>query len=173
MRKERRDGLVINDKVIITEDKKQSSILLSRIFQAIAILIGCFAFLSSFLEAIPLTDRAFDVISVELLCAACVFALCLWRKYDKIKLLIGCLGYLASLAWQLKSLKNGFYHLENIVLNRVDDYYGYLSTQFMVDYGAMERDSFLLMVMILIPVVALLTIAVVRSRFALWSSILL
>jgi protein-glutamine gamma-glutamyltransferase len=169
MRKERRDGLVINDRVIITEDKKKSSMIL--MFQAVAVLIGCFAFRSSFIEAIPLTERIFDIIFLELLWAACVFALCLWRKYDRSKILIGCLGYLAFLAWQLKSLMNGFYHLENTVLKRIDDYYGYLSTQFMVDYGTVERDSFLLMVMILIPVVSLLTIAVVRNRFVIWASI--
>ncbi len=171
MRKERRDGLVINNRVIITEDKKKSSMI--QIFQAVAVLIGCFAFRSSFMEAVPLTERTFDIIFLELLWAACVFALCLWRKYDKSKLLIGGLCYLAFLTWQLKSLKNGFYQLENIILKRVDDYYGYLSTQFMVDYSTVERDSFLLMVMILIPVVALLTIAIVRNRFVVWASILL
>ncbi|MDF2511712.1 MAG: hypothetical protein K0S04_1578 [Herbinix sp.] len=173
MRRERRDGLKINDKVIIIEDRKQDNVLLSRIFQAVVILIGCFAFRSSFLEAIPLTDSIFDIILLELLVVAWVFTLSLWRRYDKIKLLIGCLGYLAFLAWQFRALKNGFYYLENIILKRIADYYGYLSTQFLVDYSTVDRDSKLLMVMILIPVITVLIIAVVRNRFVIWASLLL
>jgi transglutaminase-like putative cysteine protease len=173
MRRERRDGLKINDKVIITEDRKQESVLLSQIFQAAVILIGCFAFRSSFLEVIPLTDSILDIILLELLVIAWIFTLSLWRKYDKIKLLIGCLGYLAFLAWQLRALKNGFYHLENIMLKRIADYYGYLSTQFLVDYSTVDMDSKLLMVMILIPVITVLIIAVVRNRLVIWASLLL
>ncbi len=173
MRRERRDGLLINDKVIITEDKKQSSDLLTRVFQAVVILLGCYAFRGSFLEAIPLTDHIMPLISLELLFAACIFAFSLWREYNKIKFLIGGLSYLAFLVWQLKSLRNGFYYLENIVLKRIGDYYGTMSTQFTVNRFSVERDSFLLMLMIMIPVIFLLTIAVVRNRFVAGAGLLL
>ncbi|HHV09846.1 MAG TPA: transglutaminase domain-containing protein [Clostridiales bacterium] len=173
MRRERRDGLTINEKAVITEDKKQDNILSVRIFQAAAILVGCFAFCASFLEAIPLTRRTGEVILLGLLCAGCVFVLCLWKEHDKNKLLAGTLGYLVVLAWQLKALKNGFYYLENIILRRVEEYYGYLTAQYTVNYGTLERDSFLLMVMILVPVVSLLVIAVVRNRFAALAGLLL
>lgn len=165
MRKERRDGLLINDKVIITEDKKQSSDFLAKVFQAVVILLGCYAFRGSFLEAIPLTGRIMSLIYLELLFSASIFASILWQEYNKIKFLIGGLGYLAILVWQLKSLRNGFYYLENIVLKRVGEYYGTMSTQFTVDRFSVERDSFLLMLMIMIFFISLLTFAVVRNRF--------
>lgn len=173
MRKERRDGLLINDKVIITEDKKQSSDLLSKIFQVVVILLGCYAFRGSFLEAIPLTDHVILLIPLELFFAACIFVFSLWQEYNKSKFLLGGLGYLAFLVWQLNSLRNGFYYLENIVLKRIGEYYGTMSTQFTVNRLSVERDSFLLMLMIMIPVIFLLTIAVVRNRFVAGAGLML
>lgn len=166
MKKERKDGLFLDNKVYITDEKKPGLPIQSRIVQLIAILIGSWGSIGVLMESIAIPANIFIVDIAILFCVVILFALCLVPGLDLVKLFFGFLFYGLFLFSRLHPLQNGFYILENQVLVRMEEYYEFQTAEFIADYTTAGIDCTLLLIMIVIPVVMLLTVAVVRNRLA-------
>lgn len=174
MNKEQRDGLFMDNSVFMIDEKKPGFPIWSRVIQFLAILIGSWSSISILMDSIPIPAKVLYVDLAILICACIMFALCLIPSFDAVKMFFGILFYVLFFFSRLPKLANGFYILENAVLDRFSSYYDYRSgIVFIADYSTDKADSTLLMIMITIPIVTLLTIAIVRGRLTNFTSIIL
>lgn len=173
MNKERRDGLFMDNSILITDIKKSGFSIQTRLFQCLAILIGSWSSLSILLESIPIPAKVSAIYLTIVLCAAVVFILCLVPSYNAVKLFFGVLFYSLFIISRFPALRNGFYITENVVIDRLEQYYDVRINSYIADYESGIADSTLLMIMIAIPVVTMLSIAIVRGRFINITSIIL
>ncbi len=173
MGKDIQDGLTIDNTIYIIDEKKPGFPISSRIIQFLAILIGGWSSISVFLESLELPVNMFQINYAILVCAGIVFALCLVPSYDIVKLFFGVLFYGLFFYSRLPVLKNAFFILENHFIDRIAHYYNYNSSHFVANWDTATPDTTLLVIMILIPVISLLAVAIVRSRFVNLSSLIL
>lgn len=173
MSKEQRDGLFMDSSVFIIDEKKPGFPVRSRIIQIVAILIGSWSSVSILLEDFPAPVVILHVNLAILICAGIMFALCLIPSYDVVKIFFGVLFYGLFFWSRFPKLQNGFYIMENIAIDRLSDYYEFASEHFVADYSRQTADTTLLVIMIALPIVTLLTVAVVRGHFANATSIVL
>lgn len=173
MSKDIQDGLIIDNSIYIIDEKKPGFPISSRIIQYLAIIIGGWSSISIFLESLGLSVNIFQINYAILVCAGIVFALCLVPSYDIVKLFFGVLFYGLFFYSRLPALENAFYILENHIIDRIAIYYNYRGSHFVANWDTAIPDTTLLVIMILIPVITLLTVAIVRSRFVNLSSLFL
>jgi transglutaminase-like putative cysteine protease len=165
MSKRIRDGVVMDPSVFIIDEKKPGFPVLARIFQFLAIMIGSWSSISVLLECLAVPANKPHINLAVFIITVLVFALCLHPTYDVVKLFFGALFYVLFFYSRMPRLKNGFYIIENLVINRLTSYYGYPSLRFKANNSAATTDTTLLMIMVLIPMVTLLTVAIVRSKY--------
>ncbi len=164
MSKEYQDGLSM-DRSFYMEKGKQSSFQLSaRIIQFITIILGGWVFVSVLRECLNLSLNMLLIYPAILIISGAFIALSLYPALDLVKLFFSLLFYGLFFFSRLDKIKNGFYILENLILDRLADYYSYESLQFKADYIYETADTTLLLIMIIIPVIALITIAIIRNR---------
>lgn len=173
MSKKLRDGIVFSHTIFIIDEKKPGLPIQTRIIQLIAVLLGCWGSVGTLLETIAIPADLLTVYLAVLICALLVYGLCLIPSYDLVKLFFGFLCYGLFVLSRLKVLENAFYILENKIIDRLSDYYGTGYFQYIAEYETAVRDSTLLAVLVVIPLVAVFTIAIVRSRLAGIAGILL
>ena len=173
MNRSLQDGLVIDNTVFIIDEKKAGYPISARIFQFLAIIIGSWSMVSVFLESISIPVNVIHINMTILITTGIMFALCLIPGYDVVKQFFGALFYILFAYSRFSRLQNGFYIVENLVLDKTSSYYGYQILQYKADYSVALEDATLLMIMILIPIVSLLTVAIVRNRYVSLSSLIL
>ncbi|HWT77025.1 MAG TPA: transglutaminase-like domain-containing protein [Mobilitalea sp.] len=173
MKRERKDGLYMDNSIFMIDEKKPGFPIQTRIIQMIAILIGSWGSIGVLMESIPVPADYLKVNIAIFLCAALIYTLCLIPAMDLVKLFFGLLFYGLFIYSRFPHLQNAFYLLENAVLDRLEAYYEFQTSRYMADYTAAAPDSTLLLIMIVIPIVTLMTIAVMRSRLAGIAGILL
>ena len=173
MKKGQRDGLFINNSVIIIDEKKQGFPILNRIIQLVTILIGSWGSFGVLLDCMQLPVNLQTLQMATLISIALVFSLCLIQNLDLVKLFFGTLIYALFFINRLPAIKNGFYLLENSVIDRLEAYYGLETQHYIANNITASADSTILVVMIIIPLVTLFTVAIVRNRFVAITSVLL
>jgi hypothetical protein len=173
MRQRSQDGVIIDNSVIMIDEKKQGFPVSARVLQFLAIIIGSWSSISVFLESLTLPATVFHINAAVLMVTIILFALCLHPTYDLVKLFFVVIFYALFFYSRLPRILNAFYILENQVINRMSSYYGYNNLQYSADYTTAAKDTTLLVIMILIPVVALLSVAIVRSRHINLTSLIL
>lgn len=171
--KERKDGLFMDSTIYMIDEKKQGFPIQSRVIQFLVILIGNWGFFGVLLGNLNSPASYLKVNLAIFLCAGFVFTLCLIPTLDLVKLFFGFLFYGLFLYSRLPALQNGFYILENQVIDRLAAYYSFPSDLYLADYTAAITDSTLLFIIILIPVVSLFTIAIVRNHLTTISVVVL
>lgn len=164
MKKEYRDGLYLDNKIMLSDTKKKIFPVQTRLFQTLAILIGSWSTLSVFLDCIPLPAKVSSIHIAFTLCFVFAYILCLIPSYTLVKLFFCFLFYTLFFASRFKAIQNGFYILENTVIMQLEQYYQTELPRFVADKEAAVNDTTLLMIMIAIPLVSLLTVAIVRGR---------
>jgi Transglutaminase-like enzymes, putative cysteine proteases len=162
--KECQDGLSIDRSFYMENVKRGSFQLSARIIQFFAILIGGWVFVSVLKESLNISINTLIIYPAILIATGILFALCLYPAMDLVKLFFSLLFYGLFFFSRLDKIMNGFYILENLVLDRMAEYYNYASLQFKADYISETADTTLLIIMIMLPVMALLTIAIIRNR---------
>lgn len=172
MKKLLQDGLKINQTVRLIEDKNKNAQIMPKVIQFIMILIGAFCFTSGLREGFGMVVIIMDVILAIFLCSGFVFLLCNIPAFHMLKVFFGILIYGFYLYFNLPSLRNGFYIVENLVIDRISDYYGYNLPHFIADHELAVEHTTLLLITILIPVIALLTVGIAKSRFLTLGSII-
>ena len=166
MSKERKDGLFIDNMVYMIDEKKPGFPIQYRFIQMVAILIGGWGSIGVLLDSIPIPISYYKVYLAIILSAGIIFGLCLIPSLNIVKLFFGLLFYGLFLFSRLEELKNGFYISENVVFMRLSNYYGFPSVTYVADYTRGEKDCTLLVIMIVIPLITLITVAIVRNRLS-------
>lgn len=173
MSKEQRDGLFMDSSVLIIDEKKPGFPIQSRIIQLLAILIGSWSFVSILLEDLPATVHILRLYMAILICVGIMFALCLIPAYDAVKIFFCLLIYVLFFISRFPRLQNGFFIMENIAIDRLTTYYEFYTPYYIADYTKEMADTTFLIIMITLPVVTLLTVSVVKGRFANITSIIM
>ncbi len=173
MSKQKKDGLYMESAVYMTDEQKPGFPIQARVVQFLAILIGSWCFIGVFNYSIGLPVKQLFVDVAILLSAIITFILCVFPGMNLVKLFFGGGIYGLYLYSELDSLKNGFYILENNLLKRLSGYYGFDTIQYIAKYDTAGEDCTRLLIMIAIPLVACLSVAIVRNKVALLAGILL
>jgi protein-glutamine gamma-glutamyltransferase len=157
------DGIIMDNTILIIDEKKSGFPLSTRIFQFLVIAIGSWGGISMLIDSIGLPSTASQINGAILVFSALFYALCLHPSYGLVKLFFSVLCYGLFLYSRLTRLLNGFYIVENQVLRHISSYYGTTPIKFKADYSMQEADTSLLLIMILIPTIGLLSLAVIRN----------
>jgi transglutaminase-like putative cysteine protease len=173
MNKGSQDGLIMDNSFFIIDEKRAGFPLSARIFQFIAIFIGSWSSVMVLIESLSIPVNVLQINLALMIFTGIAFALCLFPSYDLVKLFFGVLFYGLFFYSRFRGIQNGFYILENLVIDRLASYYNYQTGYFMADYTTVERDTTLLVMMVLIPIVAFVATAVVRNRYVSLSSLIL
>ena len=159
------DGVILDNTVYIKDERKAGFPIVGRVFQYLAITIGCWSIISLLREGFMIPANPMYINIAILITAVVTFALCLYPSLDGVKLFFGGAFFGLFLWSRLPALKNGFYIIENLVIHQLSQYYGFKSFEYKANYSTAGEDTTLLAIMFLIPIVALLTVAIVRSRY--------
>lgn len=163
MKNKIKDGILLDSRITIIDERKKGNMILLRLLQLMVIVTGGWSFASILIETFQI-PVLFLAINVTLMVASVVlFIMYLFPYYDVVKIFFVALFYSMFFYSRLPRLKNGFYILENLVIEELASYYGYHTLKYKADYTSASLDTTILVIMILIPVVALLGCAVVRS----------
>ncbi len=167
------DGVYMDNSVYIVDEKKQTTPLSIRVLQMLFILFGTWSAVSMLIEAVGVPCNTLNVNLSVLIFSAIFFGLFLIPSNDLVKLFFGILFYGLFVYSRGERLLNAFYILENLTLRLIDSYYQVESVRFVADYTAQEADTTLFMILIVIPVAAILALAVMRNRLVFLCGILL
>lgn len=165
MKQKVKDGIFLDNIFYISEEKKEGFPYHMRIIQYLVILAGGWSAASTLIGSFSIPVSTKWVYLGLFLSSVIFYVLFYSTKLDIIKLVFTGGFYFLFLFSRLKFLKNGFYILENLFLDRAEDYYNVRTYRFLADYATEKADTTLLVVMILIPVMALLSMAIIRNRF--------
>jgi Transglutaminase-like enzymes, putative cysteine proteases len=165
MNKVLQDGLKINRTVSLSDDKKQGFQWGTKLIQLFAILLGAFCFAAGLKEALGIPFRVEDVGLAVFISAIVIFALCQVPELQMVKWFFGIFFYGLFLFSRLSEIKNGFFILENLAIDQISSYYNLQLAHYIADSNFAIQDTTLLTIMILIPFVALLSIAITKCDF--------
>ncbi len=159
-----KDGIVIDNTVYMMDEQKTGFPVLMRVLQFMVVMMGSFSAMSMLIYCFELPVIQKYMSLAVLLSTLLIYAMILSPYYDWIKLAVSIAVYLIALYKLFHRLQNGFYLLENYILYRAGDYYEVSVIPYKAQYATAEMDITLLMIMILIPLVALLSYTIIRSR---------
>ncbi len=157
------DGIIMDNTLLIIDEKKAGFPVTTRLFQFLVIAIGSWSSISMLVQTIGIPCNALQVNGAILAFSALLYAFCLHRPFGLVKLFFSVLCYGLFFYSRLSVILNGFFVVENLVLQRISVYYGTELLVFKADYSTAEADTTILLIMILFPVIGLLSLAVVRN----------
>jgi transglutaminase-like putative cysteine protease len=157
------DGIIMDNTVLIIDEKKTGFPIATRIFQFLVIAIGCWSGISMLVESIGIPSNILQVNGAILLFSALLYAFCVHLPYGLVKLFFSIVIYGLFFYSRIGRIQNGFFIIENLVLKRISAYYGVAGIEFVADYTTAEADSTIFVIMILFPIIGLLSLAVVRN----------
>lgn len=164
MGKEFRDGLHIENSCVIINEKKPGFCISERLIQILAVIIGSWSTVSIFIESLAIPVNINYVNLALLICAGAFFVLFLISSYDLVNLFFIFLFYGLYLFSRLSGIKNGFYIIENLVIDRLVSCYKFSGYYFIADYSSKTTDTTLLVIMFMLPFILLLTLAIVKNK---------
>lgn len=173
MNKRPQDGLFIDNSFFVIDEKKTDFPLTARIVQFIAVFVCCWSSITVLIDSLQIPVNVLQIYFSLLIFSGIAFGLCLLPSYDLVKLFFGMFFYGLFFYSRFPRLQNGFYILENLVIDRLASYYNYQTLYFVAEYGTAAKDTTLLVIMTMIPMVVLASVAIVRNRYANISSIIL
>lgn len=170
MGKKLRDGIIVDNSFLLVDEKKSGIQIPARVFQFLAILIGSYSAFSVLVHGIK---APVNIIVPIIVCSCIMFILSVYGRFDLVKLFFGILFYGLFFFSRFPQLKNGFYLIENLVISQLYTSYQYSTYYFLADTSSVSADILLLLIMVMIPVIALFSIAIVRNRLINLCSVIL
>ncbi|HKL79501.1 MAG TPA: transglutaminase-like domain-containing protein [Mobilitalea sp.] len=165
MNKKIKDGLIIDSTVYMMDEKKADFPILMRCVQLLVIIAGSYSMLAIFIECFSFPVTSSVIILSTLAVSVLFYFMVLYPAHDWIKLAVIVVAYLLLFKRWFESLKNAFYLMENAILERTGTYYNFTVFRYKAQYSTAEEDMTHIILMIMIPVVALLAIAIIRTKF--------
>ena len=95
--------------------------------------------------------------------AIVIFLLFVTFQYDWIKAIGITIFYLFTLYKKIEQITNGFYILENHIIEKAGRYYDIPVWRYVADYSMAERDMTLLFIVIVIPLLMLYSVFIIRG----------
>ncbi|MGB4659366.1 MAG: transglutaminase-like domain-containing protein [Mobilitalea sp.] len=173
MNRKSSNGLRIDPSIQLMDEKKPGLSQMSRLIQFAVIFMGSWGAVSVFIQGFSIPVHILYVNIALLACTEIAYILCKIKLHFLIKALIGGMLYAWLIYEQYSKLCNGFYILENLVIKRLKAYYGYRVLYFTADYSVLHRDTTLLLIVILIPIVMLVALAVVKNKLVMEANFIL
>jgi len=173
MNKLLQDGLKINKTVHLSEEKKKDTHIISKVIQVLVLLTGTMCFTMGLKEGLNIPFDTLKIALAIILYTGIAFVLCQIPYFHVLKVYFGVFFYGLYLYSILPSIINGFYIIENLVIDCVSDYYGLNLNHFMANYSYAEKDTTLFLIIVIIPLIALISVAVVKSRLRAICSLIL
>lgn len=173
MGKELNDGLMMGNSFFMIDDKEQRFPFYARVIQVLAILIGSWGFIYILQESIDIPTNTLEIDLAIIICTGIMVLLCLFPSFNLVKQFFVLLFYALFFYSRLPRLRNGFYIIENLVLDRFSKFYHFNSFRYEADYTTEVADATLLVIMILIPMVAVLAITIIKNKFVYLCCVLL
>ena len=163
MRKNK-NGIVFDSTIYISEENQRRFPYHMRVLQFFSVLIGGYCFLEIFIKCFNL--RILDsLLILGIIISSCVFFfMILYPKYDLIKFVFFLVTYGALLHYGRKQLLNGFYLLENAIINKASEYYDFPPFRYLADYSYVQRDITYLLLIIIIPIIGIITLSLLRNK---------
>lgn len=168
-----KDGIVIDNTIYMMDEKKAGFPVFLRCLQLLAVLTGSYAAISILVDCLTLPVLTTRLLMVWLISGIMIYLMLLHPSYDLVKLISAAVIYLAVWKKYFEQLRNGFYILENAIIDQAGAYYGTSAIHYKARYSTAEEDITLLIIMIMIPMIALLAYTMVRSRLLVVCDIIL
>lgn len=165
MKRTNSDGVLLENSIYMIEVKKNRVQVLTKIAQLIALVLGGISFANIFVEAFAMPVNPEPIFISVFVVTVILFLLGLVPSYSLVKLFFEVLFYTLFAVSRYSRLCNGIYIIENLVLDRIKEYYGYDCLYYKADYTTAVEDTTLLLVMILIPFMVLLAQAVLYNKY--------
>ncbi len=160
-----KDGIVIDSTIYMMDGKRKGFPIFMRLMQLLFLVCGSYSIISIFIESFFLPVRVSHIQMAVLLSSLLIFVLFLYPAFDWIKLGTAATVYLLVIRRFIEPLKNGFYVLENSILDQTGDYYKISIIKYKAQYSTAEEDLTLLIIMIIIPLISLLAYSLIRCRW--------
>ncbi len=167
------DGIIMDNTLLIIDEKKDGYPVTTRIAQFLVIAIGSWSSMSMLIRTIGIPCNILQVNIATLIFTALLYSFCLHSSFGLVKLFFSILCYGLFFYSRLTEILNGFYVVENMVLQHISAYYETEPLIFMADYSTAESDTTLFLIMILFPVIGLLALAVVRNIMVSFAGIIM
>ncbi|HKL99470.1 MAG TPA: transglutaminase-like domain-containing protein [Mobilitalea sp.] len=164
MNKKIKDGLIIDSTVYMMDEKKTDFPILMRCVQLLVIIAGSYSMLAIFIECFSFPVSSLVIVLSTLVVSVLFYFIVLYPAHDWIKLAVIVVSYLLLFERWFESLKNAFYLMENAIIERTGTYYNFTVFRYKAQYSTAEEDMTHIILMIMIPVVALLAIAIIRTK---------
>lgn len=159
----RKEDIVFSNTVYLSEENHRKFPIYMRLLQAFVIFVGSYCFMTIFIKCFDLQIINSQLIIAIIISQAIFIALSLFPKFELIKIVIVLTIYGGILYNRYSQLKNGVFLLENAIIRRASDYYGFPAYSFVADRSWADRDITLLLIMIIIPVVGIITLSLIRG----------
>lgn len=167
MKNKLNDGIVFDSTVYLSEEGHRKLPIYMRFLQGIAIVIGGYCFISIIVQCFRLQIINSVFVAAVILLSLVYHLILLFPAFDFVKLLSTLVIYGGVIYYWRKQLENGFYVLENAVIERASAYYNFPVYRFIADYSTAERDITFLLIVIVTPVVGILAISLLRGKLKL------
>lgn len=158
-----RDGIRIDSRIYLSDDRQDGLPVSIRAIQLLAIFLGSICSVLVLMDCLALPVKPSHTALAALLSGALFFFLLLFPKYDIIKLAVCALVYLFVIIRTYPRLVNAIYILENYIIKKASSYYNFKAFRYKAQYAAEREDLTLLFVLVIIIITALLSASMVRN----------
>ncbi|MDF2541275.1 MAG: hypothetical protein K0S47_993 [Herbinix sp.] len=164
MNKKFPNGIIINELVHMDFRKKAVITWYEKVLQFFAILLGTWSVSLCMIEGFEI-PVIINYIHWAVISSVTLFALlAYWHSFDKTKLFLISFMSISLIYIYRKALINGFYHLENLSISKVNRYYNMHIAGYIADYDTMNFDTTIVLILIVVIIAGLLTMAVIRNK---------
>ena len=163
LRKE--DGIIINSSIIIRDNKGKTMPSYLKVCQFIAIFFAGWSFNGILVEALNIQLSSL-VLNFTILLFSLIFYLFFFLpNYKGMIILAAALIQGSYCLLKINRIKNGFYIIENSTIVKINSYFETRITKFIADYSTERQDVTLLMVLLMVPIIFIITAAIMSKRF--------
>lgn len=164
MKRKNKDGIIFDNTVYLSEANKRSFPLYMRLLQLLAVLSSSYCFITILIRCFNLEVLKSLLLGGIILMGCVFFIFIIYSEYDLIKLIFVTVIYGGMFYFLFEHIKNGFYLLENAIIECAGNYYGFPIFRFVAEYTTAERDLTLLLIMILIPMTGIFALSLLRGK---------
>lgn len=157
-------GIFIDNAITITDEKRKGFPIYMRALQLLIIITGCYSMVAIWIEALAAPVNRQTVYLTVLVLSVTAFLFMLFPSYDLVKTVLSVLFYGLFVYSRIHVLKNAFFILENLFIERIDDYFGTQSLHYIADMSSAKADITLMIGVVMFPMVILLAYAIIRNR---------
>lgn len=160
-----KDGIIIDNKIYASDDSMPVIPWYMHFIQMLAVILGTYSVVWVFCKAFSIPVVKEQVNLTIIFCGIVFSGLAIWRSYDLFKIPTLIVLYLYIIYKNFSHLQNGFYIIENALINDINKYFGLQLLRYKADYTIAASTSTLLINLVGIFLLGLLTMVVFRNKW--------